>query len=59
MLCFPFKPFGTPLFEVYDFSETCEDSMIVCKEKYPHYDVVLLNVFNSIFIDLVNVDLHQ
>ena len=33
--------------------------MIVSKEKYPHYDVVLMNLFNSIFIDLVNPDLHQ
>ena len=56
----PFQPFGAPFFEYYDIGGKREDDMMgLIKERYPGYDVVLLNIFNTTFIDLLHPDLNQ
>ena len=55
----PFKPFGLTFLEVYDYSEKAKDGLAIVKEKYPHYDVAIMNLVDGIFIDLINPDLIQ
>ena len=55
----PFRPFGAPLFDYYSMEGKTDDVMELIKEKYPQYDVVVLNVFNTIFIDLLHPNLNQ
>ena len=55
----PFRPFSITLFSYYDFSPTTTDAMGKIKKEYPEYDVVVMNSFNQIFIDLVHPDLIQ
>jgi hypothetical protein len=49
-----FKP---SYFKVYDVAGRTNDSYGFAKENFPKVDVVIMNVFNSVAIDLTNVDL--
>ena len=45
--------------DYYNMSKDTDDAMGRIKETYPHYDVVLFNMFNTIAIEFVNPELHQ
>ena len=47
------------ILDIYNFSETTKDAYKLHKEKYKDYDVVIMNVFNNIYIDIINPDLQQ
>ena len=55
----PFRPFSTNFFSYYDFSPTTTDAMGRIKKEYPEYDVVVMNMFSKILIDLIHPDLVQ
>ena len=55
----PFRPYGMSLFKFYDFSPDTKDALENVKKHYPNYDVAILNIFNSIFIDILHPDLAQ
>ena len=55
----PFRPFGATMLDYYDLSKDTDDAMARIKETYPNYDVVIMNAFNNIFVDLAHPDLHQ
>ena len=55
----PFRPFGVPMLEYYNMSKDVDDAFALIKEQYPNYDVVLMNMFNTIILDFANPDIHQ
>ena len=55
----PFRPYAIAFFNFYDFSPTTTDAMERVKKEYPQYDVVVMNLFNQIFLDLIHPDLVQ
>ena len=55
----PFQPFSFGLLKIWDFSQNTEDAMAKVKKEYPHHDVAILNMFDKIFIELVNPELQQ
>ena len=55
----PFRPFSTKFFSSYDFSPTATDGMGRIKKEYPEYDLVVMNLFRQILIDLIHPDLVQ
>ena len=55
----PFRPFALTFLDIYDYSEKTKDALRIVKEKYPHYDVAIMNLVDGIFIDLINPDLIQ
>ena len=46
-------------FKYYDFSPNTKDTMKKVKEEYPNYDVVVMNLMNNIFVELIHPDLLQ
>ena len=55
----PFRPFGAPLLDYYNFSNEGDDALGLIKERYPHHDVVLFNILHLNSIEFVHPDLVQ
>ena len=53
----PFKPFGLPLFDQLRSDEKDGDAFKAYKEQYPHYDVVVSNLFNKTLIQVCHPDI--
>ena len=45
--------------QIYNLDDKTEDAMIFGKQNYPHYDVAVLNILNTIYVDLIHPDLVQ
>jgi len=48
-----------PIKTIVDFGPKSKDCFRLMKEKYPNYDVVIMNHINSIFIQVIHPDLVQ
>ena len=55
----PFRPLSVTLLDIYDLQGKRPDATKIIKEKYPNYDVVVMNLMNKISIDLIHPDLVQ
>ena len=55
----PFRPLSITAFTVYDISDKTVDAMAFPKNRYPDYDVVVMNTINRPIIDLINPNLIQ
>ena len=55
----PFKPFGITFLDFYDFSSNTTDAFKTIKERYPGNDVVVMNIFNQILVDIIHPDIVQ
>ena len=53
----PFKPFSLPIMDIYDVSPTSKDAMAFAKKRFPDYDVVVTNMMNEIYVDIIHPDL--
>ena len=59
VLASPYNPISLSVLDYYDFSGKHGDSFNLIKQRYPHHDVAVFNIFNDIFIELIHPDLQQ
>ena len=55
----PFKPLSITAIRFYDWREKVSDALENMKAEYPHYDVVIMNIFNITFLNFIHPDLVQ
>ena len=55
----PFNPFKMSTLNFYGYANNTQDSLSKVKETYPDYDVVVMNIYRSTFLDLLHPELHQ
>ena len=55
----PFQPFGSPLNQIFLEDTAKGDALLSAKEKFLEFDILIFNVFNTVFIDIGNPELIQ